>query len=150
MSIQFGIATMFLDGLELGILQGVTINIAYTTAQLFSGASIFPVDVRAHTGAITGTAEFADLTAAAFEKLLGAHRTGSSVALSNTSYPGTFQLVANLVTDNVDFKITFKKVRSNKLALAFARDKHLIPNFDFEIQADAQGNVATIDVGDVS
>ena len=150
MAIQFGMASMVLGGIEIGCLQNVTIDINFDTAELFCGSSLYPKDVRTHTARITGNAEFAELTAVAFEKLLGGTRTGSSVALDNTDSPQKFQMVCSLVTDGISFTITFKKVMSNKLSLAFARDGHVIPNFDFVIQADTDGSVATIDIGDIS
>ena len=70
--------------------------------------------------------------------------------LDNTDAPSKFQMVTSLVTDGITFSITFKKVLSNKLSLAFARDGHLIPNFDFMVQADTDGSVATIEIGDIS
>ena len=150
MSVQFGIASINFGGTVIGYLQNVTINFSFETAQLYHGNNMYPVDVRSHTATITGTAEFADITAAAIEKVLGGTRTMDSIALVNTDAPSTWQLVAQIVTDSVTFAITFNKCRSNKLSLPFVRDGHLIPSFDFQIEADSNGNVATIDVGDVS
>lgn len=148
--IQFGMATMLFGGEEIGCLQGVSMDFSFNTAELYCGNGIFPQDVRVHSGTITGNAEFADITAVAFEKLLGGTRTYETVALTDVSKPTTFALVTTLVTDGVSFIITFPSARSTKLSLAYVRDGHLIPNFDFSVEADASGNVATIDVGDVS
>jgi hypothetical protein len=151
MAIQFGVATMKLGADVIGHLQNVNLDFTFDVAELMSGNGIYPVDVRVHSGKIKGTAEFADLTAVAFEKLLGGTRTTTSVAISNSSKPSAFALECSLTTDGINFKITFNKARSTKLSLAFVRDKHLIPNFDFSIEADpTSGAVATIDVGDVS
>jgi len=150
MGVQFGIATMVFGGINIGYLQNVNVDISYDTAKLYSGAGLFPVDVRPHTGKITGSAEFADINAVAFEKLLGGTRTGDTIAVDNTDSPSSFQMVTTLITDAIPFILTFMKVRSTKLSLAMVRDNHLIPNFDFEIEADANGSVASIDVGDVS
>ena len=143
-------ATMKLGADEIGCLQNVSMDFSFSVAELYCGNGTFPQDVRVHTGKITGNAEFADLTALALEKLLGGTRTGDSVAITDTSKPSTFQMEVTLITDGVSFVVTFKKVRSTKLSLAFVRDGHLIPNFDFSIEADTDGSVATIDVGDVS
>lgn len=148
--IHFGIGTMNYGGVPIGHLQSVNIDISFTTAQLYSGGEIFPIDVRTHTGQITGSAEFADLTAVSFEKLLGGTRSNSSIALDSLTYPSTFELVCTMTTDGLPLTITFNKCRSTKLAMAFQRDQHVIPNFDFEVQQDASGNVATIEIGDVS
>lgn len=150
MSVQFGIATMTLGGIDIGYLQGVTIDFSYDTADLYSGAAIFPVDVRTHTGSINGSAEFAQLNAVTFEKILGGTRTFDTIDLDDTDFPSTFQLVTTVVTDSLTFQITFNKVRATGLSLPFARDNHVIPNFSFKCEADASGNVATIDVGDIS
>lgn len=150
MSVQFGIASMTAGGVNIGILQGVSLDFSFDTAKLYSGGNIYPVDVRVHTGNITGNAEFADLTAVAFEKLLGGTRSNDQIDLDNTDSPSTWQMITTLVTDSITFSVTFPKCRSTKLSMAMQRDQHLIPNFDFEIEADASGNVATIDVGDVS
>jgi hypothetical protein len=150
MSVQFGIAAMNFGGVQIGYLQNVSMDFSFETATLYSGAAMYPVDVRSHTATISGTAEFADITAAALEKVLGGSRAGSTLTLSNTDAPTTFQLVVEIVTDSITFSITFNKCRSNKLSLPFVRDGHLIPSFDFQCEADSNGNVATIDVGDVS
>jgi hypothetical protein len=148
--IQFGMATMLFGGEEIGCLQGVSLDFSFNTAELYCGNGIFPQDVRVHSGTITGNAEFADLTATAFEKILGGTRVNDTISLTESTKPSTFAMVTTLVTDGVSFVVTFPAVRSTKLSLAFVRDGHLIPNFDFSIEADANGSVATIDVGDVS
>lgn len=148
--IQFGMATMMFGGEEIGCLQGVSLDFSFSTADLYCGNGIFPQDVRVHSGTITGNAEFADLTATAFERILGGARVGDTVSLGDSSKPQSFAMVVTLVTDGVSFVVTFPKVRSTKLSLAFVRDGHLIPNFDFSVEADSTGQVATIDVGDVS
>lgn len=150
MSVQFGIASMVFGGVNLGYLQGVNIDFNFDKAQLYAGGTIYPVDVRVHTGSITGNAEFANVTAEAFRILLGGTRTDTSIAVDNTDFPATFALVTTLVTDGITFSITFPKCRSSKLSLAMQRDQHLIPNFDFEVEADDDGSVATIEVGDIS
>ena len=75
---------------------------------------------------------------------------GDVLTLSNTSFPGTFQLVLRLSTDGVPLVITLIKVRSTKLSFALARDAHVIPNFDFSAEANDAGQVATLDLGDIS
>lgn len=150
MAYQFGMADMVYGNDVIGCLQKVSIDFSFNTATLYCGNSIFPADVRTHTGTISGSAEFADLTATAFEKLLGGTLTGTELELTSVSKPITYQLVISLTTDGVPLVLTFNKVRSSKLALAFARDNHLIPNFDFQCEADENGVVATLDIGDVS
>lgn len=150
MSIQFGIATMVHGGINIGHLQGVSLDFNFDRAMLYSGAAVYPVDVRVHTATITGNAEFADLTAVAFEKLLGGTRSNDQIDLDDTDFPAVFQMVTTLITDAITFEITFVQCRSTKLSMAMSRDSHLIPNFDFECYADSGGNVATIDIGDVS
>lgn len=150
MSVQFGVASMTFNSVNIGYLQGVTLDITFDTAKLYSGAGLFPVDQRTHTGSITGNAEFADLTAVAMEALLGGSRSNSTITLTNTSQPQSFQMVTTLVTDGISFILTFTKCRTTKFSLSMVRDNHLIPNFDFEISADTDGSVGTIDVGDVS
>lgn len=150
MAVQFGIATMKFGGVDIGYLQNVSIDFAFDVAQLYSGASIFPVDVRTHTGTISGTAEFADLTAIAFQKVLGGTRSLDTITLTDTDFPSSWSLVTTVVTDSVTFKITFNKARSTSMSIPFARDSHMIPSFGFQVEADASGNVATIDIGDIS
>lgn len=150
MSVQFGIATMTLGGIDIGYLQGVTMDWGFDTAKLYSGAAIYPVDVRTHTGTISGNAEFANLNAVTLANILGGTRTGDVIDLTDADFPSTFQLVTTVVTDGLTLEITFNKVRSTGLSLPFSRDNHVIPNFNFECEADASGNVATINVGDIS
>lgn len=150
MAVQFGMAAMVIDTVEIGCLQNVSMDFSFDTAELFCGSALYAKDVRTHTAHITGNAEFAEITALAFEKLLGGTRTDSSISIDNTDAPLKFQMVCTLITDGVTFTITFKKVMSSKLSIAFARDAHVIPNFDFIVQADDDGSVATIEVGDIS
>ena len=150
MSVQFGIATMTFGGVNIGYLQNVNVDFSFEVANLFAGGNLFPVDVRTHTGTLTGSAEFADLTSQAFEKILGGTRTGDTIDLDNVDSPSTFQIVITLTTDGIGFIITLVKCRSTKLSMGFVRDGHLIPNFDFSAEADSGGNVATVDVGDIS
>ena len=150
MAVQFGIATMVYGGVNIGYLQNVSIEFSFDVAQLYSGAAIYPIDVRTHTGTITGTAEFADLNAITFQKLLGGTRSLDTLTLSETDFPTTFALVTTVVTDSITFQITFNKVRSTSMSIPFARDNHLIPSFGFAVESDDSGNVATIDVGDIS
>jgi hypothetical protein len=148
--IHFGIASMHFGGQEIGILQKVTIDISFTVAKLYSGGTLYPVSVKTHTGDISGNAEFADINAATLAKILGGTPTGDALTILNTDYPSTFELITSLETDGVDFSITFPKCRSTKMAMSFARETFLIPNFDFAVEADTDGTVMTIDVGDVS
>lgn len=150
MSVQFGIATLSYGGKNVGFLQNVSIDFAFDQAQLFSGAALYPIDVRVHTGTITGNAEFADIDAATFQKLLGGTIAGDVLTVNNAAAPSTFQLILTLITDGITFKITLVKCRSTKLSMAFARDGHLIPNFDFSAESNSSDQVATIDLGDVS
>jgi hypothetical protein len=81
---------------------------------------------------------------------LGGTIGGDVLTITSSSSPSTFQLILTLITDGVTFSITLVKCRSTKLSMAFARDGHLIPNFDFSAEANDAGAVATIDAGDVS
>lgn len=150
MSVQFGMAVMKLDSVTLGYMQGVTLDFNFEQALLYAGSEIFPVDVRVHTGSIAGNAEYADLNAVGVEKLLGGTRTGSSIALTSSTYPGTWQCELTMSTDAKSFNVTLNKCRSTKLSFAWARDGHQIPNFDFQAFADASGNVGTVVLEDVS
>jgi len=150
LAIQFGLATMRMDGRILGHLQNVSVEMAFDSATLYSGKALFPVDVRVHTGTISGSAEFADLTAVGVEKILGGTRTGAQVALDNLTSPATWELELTLTTDGTTFTITLNRCRATSLSFPFVRDGHVIPNFDFSAEADASGNVGTIALGDIS
>lgn len=150
MAIHFGLATMRMDGRILGHLQNVSVDMSFDSASLYSGKALFPVDVRVHTGTITGSAEFADLTAIGVEKILGGARTGTAVALNNLTSPSTWQLELSLTTDSTTFTITLNKCRATSLNFPFVRDGHVVPNFDFAAEADSDGNVGTIELGDIS
>lgn len=150
MSYQFGVCELKYNGQTFACLQGLSLDFSFETATLHCGSALYPADIRTHTGEITGNAEFADLNAYAFETILGGTRSGSGVTIDNTSKPGSFEMSITLTTDGITFSLTFPKVRSTKLSLQFVRDSHVIPNFDFSIESDTDGTVATIDLGDVS
>lgn len=148
--IQFGLGTMKAGTIEFGYLQNFSIDFAFTEQTLYGGTAIYPVDVRVHTGDVSGSAEFADITAVAFEKLLGGTRVESAVTMDSTSYPGTWVLTWVMATDSLSFNMTAYKCRSSKLSLAFARENHLIPNFDFKCYANSAGSVFLIESEDWS
>lgn len=151
MSVQFGLAIMRLDTITLGYMQGVTLDFNFEQALLYAGSQIFPVDVRVHTGSIGGNAEYADLNSRGVHKLLGGTRNSyGKITLSSTSYPGTWTALLNMETDDNTFRITLNSCRSTKLSFAWARDNHIIPNFDFQAFSDANGVVGYIVVEDVS
>jgi hypothetical protein len=150
MAVQFGIGTMKFGGTEIGCLQNVSIDFSFDVAQLYCGAGLFPVDVRTHTGTISGTAEFAELNAVAFNRILGGGIAGSVLTQTNMNKPDTFELELELITDAITFLITLKKCRSSQLSIPMSRDSHVIPSFQFQSEAATDGVVFTIDVGDVS
>ena len=150
MSVQFGMAIMRLDSVTLGYMQSITLDFNFESAQLYGGSNIYPVDIRTHTGSISGSAEYASLNAIGVEKLLGGTRTGSSIAISSTSYPGTFQVIIQMTTDSDTFRIDLNTVKSNKLSFSWARENYIIPNFDFFAVADSSGNVGTVTIEEVS
>ena len=151
MSVQFGLAIMQLDTVVLGYMQGVTLDFNFEQALLYAASEIFPVDVRVHTGSISGNAEYADLNALGVHKLLGGSKNNyGKITITSKSYPGTWTAILNMDTDDNTFKISLNSCRSTKLSFAWARDSHIIPNFDFQAFSDASGNVGYIVVEDVS
>jgi len=150
MGIQFGIGVLTASGVNFGYLQEVSFDFEFEEALLHSGAELYPVDVRIHTGSIKGSAGFANIDVESFLKLLGGTVSGSVLTLTSTSQPIFFQLRFTCTTDSVSFIVTLNRCKSGKLSLPFSRTAHLIPNFDFNAYADGNGNVATIDCGDVS
>jgi hypothetical protein len=148
--LHFGLAKMVIDGQEVGCLQDLSIDFSFEKSTLYCGAGIFPISVRIHSGSITGNASFADINAVLLSKVLGGIRTNSNINLTNTSKPPAFSLVIELVTDGVTIKFTFNQVRSSKLSMAFSRTEHLMPNFDYEIEAAPDGTVGLLEIGDVS
>ena len=148
--IQFGLGTLKADAVTFGYLQNFSIDFSFDEQSLYSGAGLYPVDVRVHTGDVSGSAEFADINAVAFEKLLGGTRTDGDLQLDNTSYPSTFQLLWTMETDSLTFQITAHKCRSSKLGMSFSRENHVIPNFDFKCYADTSGDVFLIESMDWS
>ena len=151
MSVQFGMGIMRLDSITLGYMQGVTLDFSFESASLFSGDQIFPVDVRTHTGNITGNAEFADINARAINKLLGGtNSTYGKITLNANDAPSPFELLLTMETDSKTMRFVLNSVRSNKLSFNFSRENHVIPNFDFVAYADANQVVGYITIEDVS
>ena len=151
MSVQFGLAIMRLSGITLGYMQGVTLDFNFEQALLYAGSEIFPVDVRVHTGSISGNAEYADLNSVGVHKLLGGTQNKyGKITLSSSSYPGTWQALLHMETDNETFRVVLNTCRSTKLSFAWARDSHVIPNFDFQAFSDANHVVGYIVLEDFS
>lgn len=150
MSVQFGIGKMHLGNYTLGHLQNFSLDFSFDEATLYGGTGLYPVDVRVHSADVGGSAEFADINAFSFQKLLGGTRTGGSTAIGNTSYPGNWELTWIMDTDNIDFIITAYKCRSNKLSFSFSRENYVIPSFDFKCYSNDDGNIFIIDIEDWS
>jgi len=151
MSVQFGLGILRLDKITIGYLQNVSLDISYEAATLYAGKHIHPIDIRVHTGNVSGNAEYADINAAGIQKLIGGtiNKFGS-IEIGSTDYPNTFSLLLQLNTDGKIFNVVLNKCQSTKFGMAFSRDAHLIPNFDFIAVGDANGVVGTITVEDVS
>ena len=151
MGVQFGIGVMRLDNVTIGHLQGVSLDFSFDSATLYSGSQLYPIDVRTHTGNITGNAEFANINAAALSKLLGGTINNfGKMTIDDTTSPVAFELLIQMETDNRMFQIDLKSVRSSKLSMSFSREAHVIPNFDFTAFANASGLVGYITLEDVS
>ncbi|MBD3194361.1 MAG: hypothetical protein GF317_04850 [Candidatus Lokiarchaeota archaeon] len=131
-------------------MQGGSLNFNYEKASLYCGSALFPSDVKYHSGSITGSASYAELTAVGFEKLIGGTRTGSAISITKNSEPEYFQLEFTVTTDSVSFVVSLVRVTSGKLSMEFVRDNYIIPEFDFEAFADSSGTVGAIFAGDVS
>lgn len=150
MSVQFGIGTLAASGMTFGFLQGVSVDFAFEEATLYSGAGLYPVDVRIHTATISGSAQFADIDIQALKKILNGTVLDGVMTITNSTIPKFFQLVFNVTTDSVTFIITLVRARANSLSMGFERTAHFIPDFGFSAFARGDGTVATIDAGDVS
>jgi hypothetical protein len=150
MAIQFGIADLMYGGAEVGCLQSLSLDFSFSTAALHCGNALYASDIRTHSGEITGSASYADINALGLQKLLGASLSGSELTLNTTSKPVSLEMVVQIVTDGVALTLTFPKVRTTKFALSFVRDGHLIPNFDFSIEATSEGVVAYIEIDEIS
>lgn len=148
--LNFGLATLSLNSTPVGKLQEVSLDFSFETAKLYAGNKIYPVDVRVHTGSITGNAAFADINAAVLLAVLGGSVLGTELTLTDVSFPDTFEMTLNGETDGIPISIYFPKVRSTKFSLPFMRDGHTIPNFDFEIESADDGSVATLDFADAT
>jgi hypothetical protein len=148
-SIQFGLCTVKMDGETLANLQNINFDFSFSVAELLAGNGLYAIDVRTHSGSIKGKAEAGIVNALFFSKILGGTPVGSQIVYDNLDKPSTFELICELITDGVTFKLTFPKARATKTSFAFDRTKHVIPSFDFQIEANAvSGSVATIDFGD--
>ena len=147
--LQFGMATIYFDGEAIGYVQGGSLDFSFEKATLYDGNKKFPSDVRVHTGSISGSASFAQLRAEAFYKILGGslmdvnetHR----LTIKSTDAPPQIALQFEVTLDNKTFRVTLPKVISGSLALEFARDGYVIPDFDFEAFADDDDVVAYVD-----
>lgn len=150
MSIQFGIGTLVASGMSFGYMQGVSVDFSFEEATLHAGTGLYPIDVRVHTAAITGSAQFADIDAEALLKIVGGTVSGHTLTITNSTSPTYFQLVFTVTTDSISFIITLVRAKSNSLSLAFERTAHVIPDFGFSAYARGDGTVCTIDAGEVS
>lgn len=157
MSFQFGIGTLYGGAvgseIEFGCIQGVTLDFGFDRAMLHCGSGLYPSDVRIHTASITGKAQFADIDAEAVYKILGgdSYVAGDTILqISSTTSPAAFRVRFLTVTDGVSLIFTLNQVRTDSLSWSFGRTDYVIPDFGFTAFADANGSVATVNLGDAS
>lgn len=148
--IQFGLATIYFDSEAVGYVQGGSLDFAFDKAQLYDGSGKFPIDVRTHTGRVSGSGKFAQLEAESFYKILGGtlediNQTHRQI-ITTSSEPPEIQLQFEVTTDSLTLRITLLKVISGQLSMEFARDGYIIPDFNFEAFADDDGDVAYVDL----
>ncbi len=122
-----------------------------------SGIQLVPVASGPATGqyafnASTGTYTFAagDANAAVYVYYTYTSPSGNKIAYANPLM-GTspvFEVYFKTTTSNFgvakDVTIRLNACKSSKLSLAFANQKFVIPEFDFQAFADASGNVFTL------
>jgi hypothetical protein len=161
--IQFGSARIILrdttftghEVMELGWVQSGSIDITYEMAQLWAAGYTFPMDVRYHSGRITGKGAYAKLNALGVAYLIGGslgttYATDDVVTVLNTSTPRYWSLEFRMVTDLVDYIVILNRCTSGNMSWEYARDGYVTHSFGFSAFADSNGIVCTIDVGDVS
>lgn len=160
--VQFGSSRIILrdstftgyELIELGWVQSGSVDISYEMAQLWAAGQAFPVDLRYHSGRVTGRGSNAQLTSVGFAYMvggtLGSGMNVDQVTISGTSFPRYWSLEFRLVTDTVDYILTLNRCTSGRLSWEYARDNWVLPEFEFSAFADSNGVVCTIDVGAVS
>jgi len=157
MSYQFGIGNMYVgpidDEVEFGCLQGATIDFSFERAQIYCGSALYSFDVRIHTASITGRANYAEIDALSWYKMIGGYNFtegDTSLTIKNTTSPASFRTRLVTVTDSVTMTLTLNQCRSDSLSFSMERTAYIIPDFGFTIFADTDGNVGTISLGDAS
>jgi hypothetical protein len=152
----FGIGNMFAGPangeVEFGCLQGVTLDFSYERATLHCGAGLYPSDVRIHTSNISCKAQFAEIDAESWYKLLGGdnYSGGRVLIIKNTTAPAAFRSHLMTTTDGVTMSVVLYRCRTDSLSFGMERTNYIIPDFGFTAFADDSGNVAYIDLGDIS
>jgi hypothetical protein len=157
MSLQFGIGNMYTgpdhNESEFGCLQGVTLDFSYDKATLYCGAGLYPFDVRIHTSSISGKAQFAEVDAKAFYRLLGGESytaTDKKITIKDTTKPDAFRIRLVTTTDGVTMTVTLMQCRTDSLSFGMERTAYVIPDFGFSVFAGADHVIGTIDLGDAS
>lgn len=157
MSYQFGIGTLYGGPsnaeVEFGCIQGVTLDFGFDRAMLHCGNGLYPTDVRIHTASITGKAQYADIDGESVYKIIGGDNyvAGDKIInISDTTSPAAFRIRFLTTTDGVLLQFTLNQVRTDSLSWSFGRTDYVIPDFGFTAFADANGNVATVNLGDAS
>jgi len=157
MAYQFGIGNLYAgpvgDEMEFGCLQGITVDFSFDRAQLYCGDALYPSDVRIHTSSITAKAQFAEINAESFYYLVGGNgytAGDTSITINEDTKPDAFRTRLLTTTDGISMIVTFQQCRTDALSFAFERTNYVIPDFGFTCFSDANGVVATIDLGDAS
>lgn len=145
MAFYFGVGVLEVSAtaglVQLGKLQGVTLNITYENAQLRGGTDVFPVNTQFFDGKIDGTIEYADIQLSSLGRLIagsgsvggaGGSGTATFTALSK---PSRVQIRLSGVTNGITSTITIDRVFMPSLALDFSRTDYGIPNLNFVAEA---------------
>jgi len=157
MALQFGIGNLYSgpvgNEMEFACLQNVSTDFSFDKATLYCGNNLYPRDVRVHTSNITCKAQFAEVDAEAFYKLLGgdSYTAGdTSIVLKANTVAAAFRARLLTVTDGVTMQVTFVRCRTDSLSFSMERTNYVIPDFGFTAYADDNNDVATIELGDAS
>jgi len=148
MSLQFGVASLTVSGIQVARLMNVSVNVTYDTAQLRGDNRIFADNLQLFNGNIEGSFEVGDINLTAIAAMFGAdvsYAAGSgTMKLTATQVLATgASIVVSAVTNGVTGTLTINNCKFNTLGITIDRENYTMPSTNFVAAGLSTGSMMT-------
>lgn len=137
--------------IELAEVKNVSVE-QRDTKVVADGTGFYPLDVRIKDKQVSIRAQWLKWTQAGLAAITGGVKTTGAggdagfdvISVTNTSDAGYFRLTLQTPNAGTDMKIRFTNVKPANFTIPLAAKEFSQPNCEFDVMADANGNVYEI------